>query len=100
MSGKIADSWHFAMVNDATRNKAFVGALKRHLRAHIGQCSTLDLGSGTGLLGIAADNFGAIKTTCCEFNQPLGKSTSIETNDESVFQLSCHVKLPKTTRPI
>ena len=73
LSDQIADSWHFSMVNDYSRNSAFIGALKNYLRRNIGTVSTLDLGSGTGLLGIAADNFGSIKTTCCEFNSPLGK---------------------------
>ena len=74
LSDQIADSWHFSMVNDHSRNSAFIGALKNYLRRNIGSVSTLDLGSGTGLLGIAADNFGSIKTTCCEFNSPLGKN--------------------------
>ena len=74
LSDQIADSWHFSMVNDHSRNSAFIGALKNYLRRNIGSVSTLDLGSGTGVLGIAADNFGSIKTTCCEFNSPLGKN--------------------------
>ena len=61
------------MVNDRHRNNAFISALKNYLTMNIGRVSTLDLGSGTGLLGIAADNFGSIRTTCCEFNVPLGK---------------------------
>ena len=82
------------MLNDKSRNFAFVNGLENYLSKNRGNfASVLDLGSGTGLLGIAADLLGANKVTCCEFNSPLAELSkqigeSNETNIE-VFPFHC-----------
>ena len=82
------------MLNDKSRNFAFVNGLEAYLSKNRGKfASVLDLGSGTGLLGIAADLLGANKVTCCEFNSPLAELSkqigeSNETNIEVFPELS------------
>ena len=84
LSSKVCDSWHIVMLNDKDRNYSFANALKRFLSKRRGMCSVLDLGSGTGLLGLVADSLGAAKVTCCEFNKPLAAlSKQIADNNEA-----------------
>ena len=87
------------MLNDKSRNFAFVNGLENYLSKNRGNfASVLDLGSGTGLLGIAADLLGANKVTCCEFNSPLAELSkqigeSNETNIEVFPELSTALKI-------
>ena len=87
------------MLNDKSRNFAFVNGLEDYLSKNRGNfASVLDLGSGTGLLGIAADLLGANKVTCCEFNSPLAELSkqigeSNETNIEVFPELSTALKI-------
>ena len=87
------------MLNDKSRNFAFVNGLENYLSKNRGKfASVLDLGSGTGLLGIAADLLGANKVTCCEFNAPLAELSkqigeSNETNIEVFPELSTALKI-------
>ena len=63
-------SWHILMLNDKVRNEAFTDALRSKLSR---PRSVIDLGSGTGLLGIAADQIGATNVTLVEFNNPIAE---------------------------
>jgi type II protein arginine methyltransferase len=62
--------WHFAMLNDRDRNRAFVAALENRIEpgAHV-----LDIGSGTGLLAMVAARAGAGHVTTCEANPLLAE---------------------------
>lgn len=60
--------WHFAMLNDIERNKAFETAIKRTV---FEGCTVLDVGSGSGLLAMIAANHGASVVTSCEMVQPI-----------------------------
>lgn len=44
----LVERWHFRMLNDATRNAAYLTAIQR--AAKLGFTAILDLGAGTGLL--------------------------------------------------
>ncbi|ATL25496.1 50S ribosomal protein L11 methyltransferase [Streptomyces formicae] len=62
--------WHFAMLNDTERNSALVSALESSVPpgSHV-----LDIGSGTGLLAMAAVRAGAGRVTTCELNPLLAE---------------------------
>jgi SAM-dependent methyltransferase len=62
--------WHFAMLNDRSRNELFEVALQRRMRPG---CSVLDIGSGTGLLAMMAVRAGAGHVTTCEVNPLLAE---------------------------
>lgn len=57
--------WHFYMVLDEARNRAFEAAIKRSVGpdSHV-----LDIGSGTGLLAMMAARAGAGSVVSCEMN--------------------------------
>lgn len=58
-------SWHFYMVKDDARNRAFEAAIRRAV--HPG-CRVLDIGAGTGLLAMMAARAGAGSVVSCEMN--------------------------------
>jgi len=60
--------WHFAMLNDVERNKAFETAIKHVVRPN---CTVLDIGAGSGLLAMMAARHGASCVTSCEMMQPI-----------------------------
>ncbi|MFJ9416599.1 50S ribosomal protein L11 methyltransferase [Streptomyces sp. NPDC101227] len=62
--------WHFAMLNDTERNDALIVALERRIPAgsHV-----LDIGTGTGLLAMAAARAGAGRVVTCEENPLLAE---------------------------
>ncbi|XP_053980869.1 protein arginine N-methyltransferase 9-like isoform X1 [Hylaeus volcanicus] len=58
------DRWHFPMLNDKQRNNAFENAIRRRISQ--GYDTVLDIGTGTGLLSLYAQNAGAKKIYACE----------------------------------
>ncbi|MCS0636908.1 50S ribosomal protein L11 methyltransferase [Streptomyces sp. LP05-1] len=62
--------WHFAMLNDAERNDALITALAQRVPAG---ATVLDIGSGTGLLAMAAVRAGAARVITCEMNPLLAE---------------------------
>jgi len=61
-------AWHFPMVNDTARNEAYRRAIERAVRADM---VVLDVGTGTGLLAMAAARAGAAEVVACEMVPPI-----------------------------
>ncbi len=62
--------WHYAMVNDARRNRAF----DRAIRTAVDRNSrVLDIGTGTGLMAMMAARAGARQVTACEAVTPMAE---------------------------
>ena len=69
-SDKQVPRWHYAMMNDITRNDAFKAALKAALSG-LGGKGTLDIGTGAGLLTLIACQAGADWVVSCEAVPPI-----------------------------
>lgn len=57
--------WHFPMMQDEIRNRAFQEAIERAVRPDL---KVLDIGSGSGLLAMMAARAGAREVHSCEMN--------------------------------
>jgi len=72
--------WHFAMLADTERNKAFHQAIKKAVKPeHL----VLDIGTGSGLLAMMAAKAGAKKVIACEMLESMAKTAQeiIEQNN-------------------
>ncbi|XP_064482316.1 protein arginine N-methyltransferase 9-like [Ornithodoros turicata] len=61
----LMERWHFPMLNDRSRNKAFQEAINEAV-AHGHHQRVLDIGAGTGLLSLFALGAGAKEVYACE----------------------------------
>lgn len=64
------NAYHFCMVADTARNIAYRSAIEVAVAARP-QCHVLDIGAGTGLLGVIASRAGASRIDCIEMNDAL-----------------------------
>lgn len=72
----LVERWHFLMLNDRGRNRKYQRAIQRAVQ---GGCSTvLDIGTGTGILGMCAKKAGAAKVFACELSK-------------TMYELACEV---------
>jgi type II protein arginine methyltransferase len=58
------------MLADGVRNSMYRAAIERAVYARPG-CSVIDIGAGSGLLGVIASRAGAARVDCVEMNVPL-----------------------------
>lgn len=75
------DRWHFPMLNDKQRNMAFECVIRKRISQ--GYDTVLDVGTGTGLLSLYAQNAGAKKIYACECSPAMLKIAEkvFETNN-------------------
>lgn len=64
------NAYHFCMVADTVRNSAYRTAIERAVRART-RCRVIDIGAGSGLLGLIAHRAGAARIDCVEMNDVL-----------------------------
>ncbi|KAL4640418.1 putative protein arginine N-methyltransferase 9 [Arapaima gigas] len=72
----LVERWHFLMLNDSRRNQKYQQAIRKAVESG---CSTvLDIGTGTGILGMCAKKAGADKVYACELSK-------------TMYELACEV---------
>lgn len=96
------DRWHFPMLNDKHRNAAFECVIRKRIAQ--GYDTVLDVGTGTGLLSLYAQNAGAKQIYACECSPVMLKIAKkvFETNDaENIIllpKLSSDLVIPTDIR--
>ncbi|XP_038126994.1 protein arginine N-methyltransferase 9 isoform X1 [Cyprinodon tularosa] len=72
----LVERWHFLMLNDRGRNQKYQQAIQKAVQSG---CSTvLDIGTGTGILGMCAKKAGAAEVYACELSK-------------TMYELACEV---------
>ncbi|XP_073697857.1 protein arginine N-methyltransferase 9 [Garra rufa] len=72
----LVERWHFLMLNDHGRNHKYQLAIKKAVEQ--GCSSVLDIGTGTGILGMCAKMAGAAEVYACELSK-------------TMYELACEV---------
>uniref|UniRef100_A0A672PHE5 Protein arginine N-methyltransferase 9 n=1 Tax=Sinocyclocheilus grahami TaxID=75366 RepID=A0A672PHE5_SINGR len=72
----LVERWHFLMLNDHGRNHKYQLAIKKAVEG--GCSSVLDIGTGTGILGMCAKMAGAAEVYACELSK-------------TMYELACEV---------
>ncbi|KAM7419456.1 hypothetical protein PAMA_016530 [Pampus argenteus] len=72
----LVERWHFLMLNDHGRNQKYQQAIQKAVQSG---CNTvLDIGTGTGILGMCAKKAGAAEVYACELSK-------------TMYELACEV---------
>ncbi|XP_007562061.1 protein arginine N-methyltransferase 9 [Poecilia formosa] len=72
----LVERWHFLMLNDHGRNRKYQQAIQKAVQ---NGCKTiLDIGTGTGILGMCAKKAGAAEVYACELSK-------------TMYELACEV---------
>ncbi|KAM4604133.1 protein arginine N-methyltransferase 9 isoform 2-T3 [Polymixia lowei] len=72
----LVERWHFLMLNDRGRNQKYQQAIQKAVQKG---CNTvLDIGTGTGILGMCAKKAGAAEVYACELSK-------------TMYELACEV---------
>ncbi|XP_072241000.1 protein arginine N-methyltransferase 9 isoform X1 [Leuresthes tenuis] len=72
----LVERWHFLMLNDHGRNQKYQQAIQKAVQ---NGCNTvLDIGTGTGILGMCAKKAGAAEVYACELSK-------------TMYELACEV---------
>lgn len=72
----LVERWHFLMLNDHGRNRKYQQAIQKAVESG---CNTvLDIGTGTGILGMCAKKAGAAEVYACELSK-------------TMYELACEV---------
>uniref|UniRef100_A0A8B9GXJ6 Protein arginine methyltransferase 9 n=1 Tax=Astyanax mexicanus TaxID=7994 RepID=A0A8B9GXJ6_ASTMX len=65
----LVERWHFLMLNDHGRNRKYQLAIQRAVQE--GFSTVLDIGTGTGILGMCAKKAGASEVYACELSKTM-----------------------------
>jgi len=68
--GANVPSWHFRILRDDARNRAYDEALRRAVRPG---CTVFEIGAGSGLLAMMAARAGAGRVVTCEVNPTIAR---------------------------
>tara|TARA_B100001057_G_scaffold499353_1_gene609669 strand:+ start:470 stop:832 length:363 start_codon:yes stop_codon:yes gene_type:complete len=63
--------WHIPMMNDTKRNNAYLKAINSAIKDNE---YVLEIGTGSGLLAMMANDAGAQKVVTCEASQPIAEA--------------------------
>ncbi|HBK78813.1 MAG TPA: hypothetical protein DDZ83_03865 [Nitrospinae bacterium] len=69
--GQQIPEWHFFMLADSVRNKAYLSAIQKAVDA---SSRVLDIGTGTGLLALIAARAGAAEVVAFEISKPIAEA--------------------------
>ncbi|XP_028306421.1 protein arginine N-methyltransferase 9 [Gouania willdenowi] len=72
----LVERWHFLMLNDHRRNLKYQQAIQKAVKS--GCTTVLDIGTGTGILGMCAKKAGAAEVYACELSK-------------TMYELACEV---------
>ncbi|MBN3297161.1 ANM9 methyltransferase, partial [Amia calva] len=72
----LVERWHFLMLNDSRRNTKYQQAIQKAVKS--GYNVVLDIGTGTGILGMCAKTAGAAEVYACELSK-------------TMYELACEV---------
>uniref|UniRef100_A0A915CHA2 Protein arginine N-methyltransferase 10 n=1 Tax=Parascaris univalens TaxID=6257 RepID=A0A915CHA2_PARUN len=67
IKSNIMDQWHWAMLNDASRNEAYAQAIRLALEQRT-NARVLDIGAGTAFLSMIAQSYSS-SVYCCEVDE-------------------------------
>lgn len=70
---RLVPGWHFSIVRDEARNRAYDEALRRNVRPGT---RVLEIGAGSGLLAMMAARAGAAEVTSCEANAAIAATAA------------------------
>ena len=84
------DRWHFAMLNDNTRNEAYYKALTSSVRSND---IVLDIGTGSGILSMFASRANPRKIIACEASKDLAKLANDVFKANGLSQIELHNKI-------
>lgn len=72
----IVPSWHFGMLNDHPRNKAYLTGVEDAITKKGKGSRVLDLGCGSSLLSMMSVRAGAASSICCELEPPIAETAN------------------------
>lgn len=81
----LVERWHFRMLNDRIRNEAYHAAILETVIP--GKDSVLDVGTGTGLLALYANECAPLATTGCEGSDVMAKLAEVILQENSVHDI-------------
>lgn len=77
---RVAPQWHFPMMADAARNRAYQAAIERAAPGR----RVLDIGSGSGLLAMMAARAGAAHVATCEMQRVIAEVAQQVVDDNAL----------------
>ncbi|XP_036043395.1 protein arginine N-methyltransferase 9 isoform X3 [Onychomys torridus] len=96
----LVERWHFIMLNDAKRNRAYNAAIQKAVC--LGSRSVLDIGTGTGILSMFAKKAGAHSVYACELSKTMYElacdvvaANQMENEIQLLHMKSLDIEIPK-----